>query len=106
MANVTFRNVIHASIHADNADDANRLYEITADVNLCGDTVDSILNGRAVKLGNANAVCEFSANNTPYLNTAFSNMSDTEEQAAALSAVADFIASAKSKAPILGPADE
>ena len=75
-------------------------------VNICDGIVDNIQNGRAVKLDNTDAVCEFSANNTPYLNTAFSNMSDTEEQAAALSAVADFIASAKSKTPILSPANE
>lgn len=106
MTKVTFRKVIHASIRVDNADDDNRLYEITGDVNICDGIVDNIQNGRAVKLDNTDAVCEFSANNTPYLNTAFSNMSDTEEQAAALSAVADFIASAKSKAPILSPANE
>ena len=106
MTNVTFRNVIHASLRADNADDANRLYEITADVNICGDTVDNIQNGRAVRRDDPSAVCSFSANNSPNLSTEFSNMDNIEDQEEALRAVADFIASAKSKAPILSPANE
>lgn len=104
--NVTFRKVVFATLRADNKDNADRTYDISADINVVGGEVDNIQNGVAMSRDDSGAVCEFSANNTPNLRTSFSNMDNIEDQAEALRAVADFIAAAKSKAPILSPANE
>lgn len=100
--NVTFKNVISATLRADNSGDENRIYDISADVNIMYDQVDNVQNGVAVRRDNSSAVYSFSANNSPHLTTEFSNMDDIEEQADSLRAVAAFIAVAKTSAPSLG----
>lgn len=103
--NVTFRKVVFATLRADNKDNADRTYDISADINVVGGEVDNIQNGVAVSRDDSGAVCEFSANNTPNLRTSFSNMGDIAQQTAALGAVSAFIEDVRASLPRLGVAD-
>lgn len=100
-ANVTFKNLVNATIQVDNSADENRELAISADATIYGTRVDSIQNGQAVMMGDAGVTASFSAGAAGYLSVSYNNAGDVEQQVKILRAINGFIAGVKGSVPTL-----
>lgn len=91
---ITYRNILTATIAADNSADSGRTYNINAEISLRGDTVSAVNNGIVSSTTDTGALAAFSATADGALNIQFFR---TADNASILAAVESFIAAAREK---------
>ena len=101
-SNVTFKNVVNATIHVDNSSDSDRSMSISADAIIYGSQVDSIQNGQCVSVSDPSVLVSFAASNGGYLSLTFNNMGDADAQVGVLREINGFISGVKESVPSLG----
>lgn len=101
-SNVTFKNVVNATIHVDNSTDTDRTMTISADAIIYGSMVDSIQNGQCVSVSDPSVSVSFAASNGGYLSLTYNNAGDADVQVQILREINGFISNVRSSVPQLG----
>ena len=60
MTNVSFKDILNATVHADNSSDTGRTADVSADVQFSGREATGFINGIAQPTGSPGPVCQFS----------------------------------------------
>lgn len=86
--NITFTNIVGATLRADNSYDENRAYGIEAVVHYKGDTVEAVQSGTVTLLEPQVSVATFSEDKYGSLSLSFTGAD--EERSAVLAALSSF----------------
>lgn len=105
MTNVSFKDILNATVHADNSSDTGRTADVSADVQFSGREATGFINGIAQPTGSPGPVCQFSESRGHNLSLTFIGYPDAASRLDTLRAVDAFIAGVRESAPsILGMA--
>ena len=103
MTNVSFKDILNATVHADNSSDTGRTADVSADVQFSGREATGFINGIAQPTGSPGPVCQFSESRGHNLSLTFIGYPDAVSRLDTLRAVDAFIAGVRDFAPsILG----
>lgn len=96
-SNITYTELVNATIRANNSADTTSVYNISADILVAGNAVTNVSNG-SLTLKDGAGYCSFwSDDNNSHFD--FYNITSTSEQVEAVEAIRAFIDSAKTSAP-------
>lgn len=91
---ITYRNIVNATVHADNLTDESRLYDIEADLFVRSDRVTSISGGIVTDRTVGERLGSFGENTDRSLNLSVAG-TDAQRRVAVLEAVSAFCAAAR-----------
>lgn len=100
--NVTFKNVVTATLRVDNSQVENRKFDITAEAIISGNTVSEFINGSAVLRSDPSVYIGFQENQSPYFNLWFNGTKDITIMKESVDDIEAFISSVRSSIPNLG----
>lgn len=103
--NVAFRDVVTATIHADNSADTERTADISADAVVQGGRVTNLQNGVCTDIADPSRQTQFSWGDN-YLSCTHYGYPDTDAILAATRMVSDFVSAASALVPAIASTGE